>query len=192
MAVKEQLEAVRAHFRDVPITPQRYSSKSRQRRQAHPQQQLPAEPQLQYSNNLPGYVKDLLKYQSQIPYTILPNLVGVTRPEKPYVPQRVQSPAPAPAPAPAPQSQYQGQAYQGQAYQDQAYQDQQAQYQPQPSAYQNSAGAYQNSADAYQSQSNSYNQVYQSDLQYPQFPQGQPGYQQHGETGIRPVTENQY
>lgn len=178
--MKEQAEAVRAHFRDVSASPQRYAPKSRQRRQTHPQQQLPAEPQLQYSTNLPGYVKDLLKYQSQIPYTILPNLVGVTRPEKPYVPQRVQSPAPAPAPAPAPQSQYQGQAYQGQAYQNQ-----QAQYQPQPSAYQNSA-------DAYQSQSSSYNQVYQSDLQYPQYSQGQPGYQQHGETGIRPVTENQY
>ncbi|XP_031834421.2 uncharacterized protein LOC116427795 [Nomia melanderi] len=182
VAVREQLEAVRAHFRDLSASPQRYAPKSRQRRQAHPQQQPAPEPQLQYSNNHPGYVKDLLKFQSQIPYTILPNLVGITRPEKPYVPQRVQSPAPAPDPAPAPQPQYQGQAYQGQAN---AYQNQPAQYQPQPSAYQNPG-------DAYQGQPSSYNQVYQSDIQYPQYSQGQPGYQQRGETGVRPVTENQY
>ncbi|XP_076287712.1 uncharacterized protein LOC143212631 [Lasioglossum baleicum] len=213
-AVKEQLDAVRAHLQEVANTPpERYAPKSRQRRQAqynHRQQQPqqpPAEPRLQYSTNLPGYVKDLLNYQAQIPYTILPNLIGVTRPEKPYVPQPVQSPTPAPVPAalPAAQPQYQGHAYQGQPqYQGQPnapyqgtqaanpYQNQIGSYQNQPGAYQDQGNAYQgqpniykNQADAYQPQQNAYNQVFQSELKYSQ--QGQPG-----QGGVRPVTENQY
>ncbi|XP_078032765.1 uncharacterized protein LOC144467721 [Augochlora pura] len=224
-AQKEQLEAVRAHFREIASSPpQHHSPRSRQKRQAgysHQQQQQqqpqrpPPEPQLQYSTNLPGYVKELLNYQAQIPYTILPNLIGVTRPEKPYVPQPVQRPDPAPVPAPLPaaQPQYHSQAnaYQGQAnaYQPQAnaqpnvaYQGQQSPYQNQIGSYQNqAAGAYQdqgnayqgqpnvykNQADAYQAQQSAYNQVYQSEVKYPQYQQGQPN-----QGGIRPVTENQY
>ncbi|XP_033323491.2 uncharacterized protein LOC117218875 [Megalopta genalis] len=221
-AQKEQLEAVRAHFREIASTPQHQAPKSRQRRQAdypHQQQQQqpqpqrpPPEPQLQYSTNLPGYVKELLNYQAQIPYTILPNLIGVTRPEKPYVPQPVQRPEPAPVPAAQPQYHNPANAYQPQAnayqpqanaYQPQAnaYQPQASAYQGQPSPYQNQIGAYQdqgsayqgqpnvhkNQADAYQAQQSGYNQVFQSEVKYPQYPQGQPG-----QGGVRPVTENQY
>ncbi|XP_076656108.1 uncharacterized protein LOC143360841 [Halictus rubicundus] len=218
-AVKDQADAVRAHFQELAnAPPERYAPRPRQRRQAqysHRQQQPqqpPAEPPVQYSTNLPGFLKDLLNFQAQVPYTILPNLVGVTRPEKPYVPQPVQSPTPSPVPAPLPaaqphyqsqgnayqgQPQYQGQpnvAYQGQAqaanaYQNQigSYQNQAGAYQDQGSVYQGQQNVYKNQADAYQPQQNAYNQVYQSELKYPQYSQGQPG-----RGGVRPVTENQY
>lgn len=129
------MQQVRAHYQKLAAE----AAHPRQKRQAqHPQLQqrpsAPVEPQPHYStNNVPGFIQELIKLQSQIPYNILPNQVTI-RPEKPYVPQPVQ------AAAPAQQVQYQDPAqYQGQpkGYQDQpsgynqvyANQAQQSQYQ---------------------------------------------------------------
>ncbi|KOC59554.1 hypothetical protein WH47_09076 [Habropoda laboriosa] len=146
---------------------------SRQRRQTHyQQQQLPAEPVPQYSNNLPPQLQNLLKFQSQIPYSIVANQINY-RPEKPYVPQPAQPSAPT--------------------QQSQLYQASQAvdAYKNQPSAYQDQPSAYQDQPSAYQEQPSGYNQVYASQPQYPQYSQAQLGYQQPN-NGVRPVTENQY
>ncbi|XP_043249372.1 adenylate cyclase, terminal-differentiation specific-like [Colletes gigas] len=152
-AVEEQRQQVQAHFQQLAAEAARPRHKRQaQHRQPQPQpQRPPQEVQPQYSTNLPGYIQEVLKFQSQIPYNILPNQIAI-RPEKPYVPQPVQ-------PSPQ-QAQYQGQsnAYQGQAdpYQGQqsayneAYNNQVYNNQVQQSPLQHSQGQspYQRAGDA--------------------------------------------
>ncbi|XP_076389295.1 uncharacterized protein LOC100883474 [Megachile rotundata] len=221
-SIREQQQQVESHYKDLlsrqPTEPVvqaasfgRASTRaqpsepapeySRQRRQAHQQrpqpQQLPAEPRPQYSTNIPPQIQSLLKYQAQIPYNIIANQITY-RPEKPYVPQPVQSQPSQQSQYEAQQAQYEPQQAQYQAqYQPQQaqYQPQQAQYQPQQAQYQPAAQyqpqsaeyqpQYQTQADQYQGQSTGYNQQYSSQIQYPA------GYQQSGNE-VRPVTENQY
>lgn len=210
-AVQAQSQQVREHLRQlaqeaaaappaVPVpaptyTPERRPKsrgQSRSKRQTHPQQQYrrisqpPVEPQPQYSTNLPSELRDLLKYQAQIPYDIIANQI-VYRPDKPYVPHRVDPP-----------QQQQQQSIQQAQYQGQggAYQDQGAAYQGQGAAYQDQGAAYQGQGAAYQAQASSYTQAhipsaYNPGQQYQQGYSQQLGYNQQ-QPGVRPVTENQY
>ncbi|XP_050465515.1 uncharacterized protein LOC126858894 [Cataglyphis hispanica] len=183
-AVQAQSQQVREHLRQlaqeaaaapapVPVSAPAYApdrrpksrGQSRSKRQTHPQQQQqqyrrisqpPVEPQPQYSTNLPSHLRELLRYQAQTPYNIIANQI-VYRPDKPYVPHRVDPPQQQPIQ----QAQYQGQ---GGAYQTQGNPYTQARVQP---AYDPSQ----------QYQQSGYNQ--------------QLGYNQQ-QSGIRPVSENQY
>jgi len=140
-AIQAQAEQVREHYRNLaqqqsqpapaPAPEPRKKSRghSRSRREASPQHQQapqpqyratqpPAEPQPNYSPNLPAHLRELLKYQSQIPYNIIANQVAYRGPDKPYVPHQVESP------------------------QQQQPQVQQARYQGQGGAYETQASAY--------------------------------------------------
>jgi len=148
-AIQAQSEQVREHLRQLaqeaaakpappPVpaptyAPERRKSprpQTRSKRQTHPQQQQqynrisqpPAEPQPQYSTNLPPHLRELLRYQAQIPHNIIANQI-VYRPDKPYVPHPVDTP--------------------------QQQSVQQAQYQGQGGAYQTQGGAYQTQASSY-------------------------------------------
>ncbi|XP_063974636.1 DNA translocase FtsK-like isoform X1 [Diachasmimorpha longicaudata] len=66
---------------------------SQYRRISQPQQSQQSLPQ--YSSNIPGSLKQLLNFQSQVPYDIIANNIQY-RLDKPYVPQPVQAPQPAP------------------------------------------------------------------------------------------------
>ncbi|KYN50147.1 hypothetical protein ALC62_00175 [Cyphomyrmex costatus] len=146
---------------------------SRSKRQAHQQPQYrrisqpPVEPQPQYSPNLPPHLRELLRYQAETPYNIIANQI-VYRPDKPYVPHRVDSQQ-LQQQQPLQQAQYQGQ---GGAYESQA------QYQGQSGAYDGQASAY-TQANIQPIQPAYQNQQYQ-----------QLGYNQ--QPGVRPVTESQY
>lgn len=148
-------------------SPTREKRQTRQQRQQQPQHRVyqpPAEPQPQYSTNLPAHLKQLLVYQAQIPYNIIANQITY-RPDKPYVPHRVE-----------PQQQQQQQQPQLQQQVQQAqYQGQGAGYEAQASTYpQISAGGY-NQDQQYQLAD--YNQLLAYNQQQP---------------GVRPVTENQH
>ncbi|XP_018351275.1 PREDICTED: alpha/beta-gliadin A-IV-like [Trachymyrmex septentrionalis] len=110
---------------------------SRSKRQAQQQynkiSQPPAEPQPQYSPNLPSHLRELLRYQAQTPYNIIANQI-VYRPEKPYVPHPVNPQQQQQQQQPLQQAQYQGQ---GGAYESQASTYTQANIQPIQAAYQN-------------------------------------------------------
>ncbi|XP_076238910.1 uncharacterized protein LOC143182051 [Calliopsis andreniformis] len=129
-----QREHIQSYFRNLKVDPRpppletslqsrqgpEPKQQHRQKRQApHPQPQpAPAEPQIHYSTNIPGHLRELLKFQAEIPYNI-PNQLPYNF-AAPLVPQPAQAPQ---------QVQYQGQgnAYQGQP----SGQDNQPQYQPQ-------------------------------------------------------------
>lgn len=168
-------------------TPERRKPRpqTRSKRQTHPQQQQqynkisqpPAEPQPHYSTNLPPHLRELLRYQAQIPHNIIANQI-VYRPDKPYVPH----PVDPSQQQPIQQAQYQGQ---GGAYQTQG------------DAYQTQGNAYQTQNGAFQTQASSYTQAqiqptYDPGQQYQQVEYNQQlGYNQQ-QSGVRPVTENQY
>lgn len=187
-AIQAQAEQVREHYRNLaqqqparapepepapaPAPEPRHKPRGhsrRGRREARPQHQQaqpqyrrgqpPAEPQPNYSPNLPSHLRELLKYQAQIPYNIIANQVAYRGPDKPYVPHYVDP-----------------------SQQQQQPQLQQAQYQAQ-------GGAYQAQGGGYQAQESAYTQTrYDPNLQYQQS-----GYnQQQQQSGVRPVTENQY
>ncbi|XP_011879547.1 PREDICTED: alpha/beta-gliadin clone PW1215-like [Vollenhovia emeryi] len=111
-----------------PAPRQKSRGHSRSKRQAHQQSyQPPAEPQPQYSRNLPAHLRELLKFQAQTPYNIFANQVAYRGAEKPYVPQPV-----------------------NQHQQQQLLQQQQQQQQPlQQAQYQGQGGAYDGQASAY-------------------------------------------
>ncbi|XP_014468516.1 PREDICTED: RNA polymerase II degradation factor 1-like [Dinoponera quadriceps] len=171
-AIKAQAEQVREHFRNLAAQPaaapapeprHRPRGHARPKREANPQHQQQtaqpqyrrvsqpkAEPQPQYSTNLPAQLQELLKFQAQTPYNIFANQVSYRGPDKPYVPQ----------PVSAPQKQLQVQ---------------QAQYQGQGGAYHSQANSYTQARVAGYNQGLGYNQQ-----------------QQQQQSGVRPVTENQY
>ncbi|XP_072765298.1 uncharacterized protein [Anoplolepis gracilipes] len=198
-AVKAQAEQVREHLRQLaqeaaaapapaPVAAPTYApperrhkvsrGQSRSKRQTHPQQQQqyrrisqpPVEPQPQYSTNLPSHLRELLNYQAQIPHHIIANQI-VYRPDKPYVPHRVDP-------------------LQQQPIQQQPIQQQPIQQQPiQQAQYQGQGGAYQTQASYTQAR---IQPAYDPGQQYQQQGYNQQlGYNQQ-QPGIRPVTENQY
>jgi hypothetical protein len=129
------MEQVREHYRNLaqqqvqpapaPAPEPRKKSRghSRSRREASPQHQQ--EPQPNYSPNLPPHLRELLKYQSQIPYNIIANQVAYRGADKPYVPHHVE--LPQQQQPKMQQAQYQGQ---GGAYETQASAYTQARYNP--------------------------------------------------------------
>lgn len=128
------------------------------------------EQQPQYSTSLPTHLRELLKYQAQIPYNIIANQVAYRGPDKPYVPHRVEQPI-------------QQQPIQPQPIQPKPIQPQQLR--PiQQAQYQNQGGAYQAQASAYtQARLAGYNP---NQLGYNP---NQLSYNQQ-QPGVRPVTEN--
>lgn len=137
-AIRAQSQQVQEHLRKLaqeaaaaplpePVLASRPSAPApRQKSRGHPRSkrqaqqyrssQPPAEPQPQYSPNLPSHLRELLKYQAQIPYNIIANQITY-RPDKPYVPHRVEAQQQQQQQQPIQQAQYQGQggAYEGQA-----------------------------------------------------------------------------
>ncbi|XP_071570952.1 uncharacterized protein [Temnothorax nylanderi] len=189
-AIRAQSQQVQEHLRKLaqeaaaapPPEPvirgsprQKSRGQSRSKRQAEQQHQQPqyrrvsqppAEPQIQYSPNLPSHLRDLLKYQAQTPYNIFANQVAY-RAGEPYVPQRAE------------------------AQQQQQQQQQQLQQQPlQQAQYQGQGGAYDGQASAYTQAR--IQPAYDQNQQYQQLGYNQElGYNQQ-QPGVRPVTENQY
>lgn len=141
------MQQVQAYYRNAKAQPPEIRTgpkpEPRPKRQApHPQpqpQQVPAEPQLYYSTNIPGPLQQLMKLQAQLPYNIIPNEVSY-KVDKTFVPQPIPTAAPA----------------------------QQAQYQDQGAQYQDQGATYQGQGAAYQGQPSGYSQSYQSEIQYPQ------------------------
>ncbi|XP_011163142.1 ataxin-2 homolog [Solenopsis invicta] len=192
-AVKSPRQKSPRPLQERPILEQSSRGHSRSKRQTQQQHrrisQPPAEPQPQYSTNLPNHLRELLKFQAQTPYNIIANQI-VYRPDKPYVPQPVQPPQqqqqllqPQSHSQLQPQPQLQPQSQllqpQSQLLQPQSQPLQQAQYQGQGGAYQGQASAY---TQALVQPSYNQNQQYQNQ---------QLGYNQQ-QPGVRPVTENQY
>ncbi|XP_076672285.1 uncharacterized protein LOC143371216 [Andrena cerasifolii] len=146
-AIQDQMQQVEAYYRNAKAQPPEIRTgprpEPRPKRQApHPQpqpQQVPAEPQLYYSTNIPGPLQQLMKLHAQLPYNIIPNEVSY-KVDKTFVPQPIPTAAPA----------------------------QQAQYQDQGAQYQDQGATYQGQGAAYQGQPSGYSQSYQSEIQYPQ------------------------
>jgi len=160
--------------RQKPAPAQKSRGHARSKRQAQQQQhqpqprrisQPPEEPQPQYSPNLPAQLRALLRYQAETPYNIFANQVAYHA-DKSYVPHYV--------------NQQQPQQQQLQQQQPQQPILQQAQYQGQGGAYQAQASSYT------QANIQPLQPAYNQNQQYQQL-----GYNQQ-QSGVRPVTENQY
>ncbi|XP_011309378.1 chromatin modification-related protein eaf-1 [Fopius arisanus] len=193
---------------------------SQYKRISQPQQLQQALPQ--YSTNIPGSLKQLLNFQSQVPYDITANKIQY-RLDKPYVPQPVQAAPISQVPQHTQRSQaprYQqplAQAPQYQQPQRPIYQLPQSQlpspetqrplYQPAPLAqpqlpqgpppypHQPQTPTYQNPQQlGQQYQQNPQSQLIRPQLHPNQLPQfGRPYPSPYAQNNpIRPVTENQY